>query len=520
MTNQTSQNEPESNALKETPDINNRKRIARNSLFLALRQLLVMVIALFTSRVILDALGVVDFGVYNVVAGATASFVFFGITLATSTQRFLNVEMGRGNPEGVKRYFTISLWLYIIIAAVVLVAGIATGPWLVYDILEIPDTSRHAALIVFDAMIVSLAITFVFSVYESVLIARENMKIYAYLSIIDALVKLATAYIVTVVPDKLITYGLLMVLAMFIPKLILAIYCLRHYPESHPLKIWEPELLKELLKFAGWNIYSGLVYVFNDQGVNIALNLYFGPVVNAARGVTQQVYTAVVNFALNFFTAVRPQIYVAYAARAYEQVLDLISFSSRTSTYIVWALGLPILVRTPEILSLWLVDVPGYAVVFVRWGILYGLINAIFNPVQAAMQATGNLKQFSLVSINVFLGSFPAALIMLAIGAPAWTVYTCLCAGRFLSILITIPMLRPYIGITFGWYMRRCLMPGSAVMLLSTLISIGFDRLFGLTFGGLVLFALATVVTTLTTMVFIGLTGDERAKVLAKIHIR
>lgn len=499
------------------PQAENRKRVAKNTLFLALRQLIVMAITLYTSRIVLEALGVVDYGVYNVVAGATYSFIFFSTSLSASTQRFLNFEMGRGNDAGVRRYFSLSLWTYLVLGGIVILVGSLFGPWLVYDVLVIPADSRTGALVVYYSMLVCLAITLVFSVYESVIIARENMKIYAYISILDAVLKLSIAFGVMFAPYKLITYGLLMVAALLVPKLVLAVYCYRKYPESRLERFWDKAMLKELLGFAGWNIYSGLVYIINDQGLNVVLNMYFGPVVNAARGIASQVHTAVMNFYTSFFTAVKPQIIKSYASRAFDEVLGLISFSTRTSVYLCWLLGLPVFLRTPQILGIWLTDVPEYAVSFVRWIILYGLAGTFPNPMQTLAQATGHLRKYSLLSMNTYLLAFPISVAAVMLGAPAWAVYPVLVSTRFLSTFVAIPVMRPYIEISFKWYILRVLGPIVPVAALSIVVSAFLDGICAFSFWGLALFGLTSVLTTSVLIVAFGLTRGERSSLVSKI---
>lgn len=476
-----------------------------------------MFIALYTSRVILEALGEVDFGVYNVVAGVSVSFVFFSATLATSTQRFLSYEIGRGNQGRVRRVFSVSFWTMCAVAAVVIIVGFATGPWLVYDVLNIPPDRKAAALIVFFSMIVAMGIMLVFTVFEAVLIARENMKIYAYIGILDAVMKLTIAYVVMVAPEKLITYGLLMVVALLMPKLIMLLYCRRHYPESLPERVWDVSRLKVFLRFVGWNIYEGLVWVINSEGINVVLNIFFGPIVNAARGVTQQVNGAVVNFAINFFTAVRPQIVKSYAAGKFEEARQLLYMGSRGSFFIIWVLCLPIIIRAPYVLSLWLVEVPEYTVVFIRWTFAFLLVNSLQPPTAALTQATGELKRFMMISMNAYLVAFPTAAIVLALGGPAWSVYPVLIIARFVSILLGLYTLRPFVLIRYRDYTLKVLLPILAVTVATLVVSEGFNSIIPDTFLGLVIFAIISVVTTLVAIAFIGLTRSERAAAFAKI---
>lgn len=498
----------------------NHARIARNTIFLSLRQILVMGIALYTSRVILEALGVTDFGVYNVVAGLSASFGFFSLALQSSTQRFLSVEMVRDGGSGLRHVFSVNFWLYLILAAIVIVVGAAVGPWLVYNVLNIPEMSCGAALVVFYAMVVSLAITLVAAVYDSVLIANENMKIFAYFGIFDAVTKLLIAYIVTVTPEKLMTYGLLMVVAILIPKVVMVVYCIRHYPECRPQRVMDMVTLRETFSFAGWNIYSGLAWMINEQGLNIALNIFFGPVVNAARGVAQQVNSAVVNFSNNFTVAIRPQIIKSYAVGDMDEERRLLSMASRGAFFLMWILALPIMVRIDYILSIWLVVVPPATSLFVCWTLAFLLVNTLNIPVQNVVHATGDLKRYSLLGVNAFILACPVAVGILALGAPAWSIYPVLIVGRIASTIIPLYTLRPYITIRLSDYVRRIIAPILAVVVLSLASAVGIDMLLPDTFAGLVVFGLLTFAMTLVVTAYVGITASERYVVADKIMSR
>lgn len=495
-------------------------KVTKNTLFLATRQIVVMVVALFTSRVILQAMGVVDFGVYNVVAGVSTSFLFFSATLAVSTQRFLSYEMGAGHTDNLRRVFSISFWSYAAIGAAVVVIGLAIGPWLVYHVLNIPPDRMAAALIVFYATVISFSVLMVFSVYEAVLIARENMKIYAYLGLGDALVKLSIAFLIMISPEKLITYGLLMVVATLAPRIAVMVYCRRRYAESHPARIWDKAGFKKLMGFAGWNVYDNLAWFINSEGLNVTLNIFFGPVVNAARGVAQQVNGAVINFSMSFFTAVRPQIIKNYAAGAMEEVRSLLSMSSRGTFFIMWAICLPLIMRAPQVMSLWLVEVPQYAVVFLRWTLVFLMVNSLTLPMAAVTQATGHMRRYAMFSINAYILAFPVSICLLVAGCPAWSIYPCIVVARFISALLPLYTLRPYVHITLWFYIRRVLVPITATVAVTLAAVWALNGLYGQTFGALVLFSACSLAITVCGIYFLGMDRGERNGMKRKVLAR
>ena len=502
--------------LKMGADSDN-KRIAKNSVFLYLRMLFVMCVAFYVSRIVLEALGVVDFGIYNVVGGLSTALVFFSSSLTGTTQRFLNVELGRSNEDRTCKVFNISLQLFSAIAIVVLIVGATFGRWFVAEKLNIPASQRDAAEMVLYATTISLSATFVFSVYESVLIARENMKLYAYLGIVDGLAKLGVAFIITRVPHRLETYAWLLAAVQIFPKLVMAVYCRRKYPEVRHHWVWDPKLVKEFLGFSGWYIYGSSIWMINEEGINVILNLFFGPVVNAARGVAWQVNNAVSNFANNFFMAVRPQIIKRYAAGEKESLQTLIFCSTRLSWYLFWIFILPLSLRIGYVLGLWLADVPDYAPVFVCWTLIYTMVNSLNNPIWTAMSATGNLRRSVIIGSNMFLLAFPLSYLALRLHAPAWCVYPLLCLGRLAFLFNTISNFSAYSDMTIRMYLRKVFAPILTVSAVTAILSVLLNWIIPVNFPGLIAFSVGSGAITAFVVYRFGITETERAMVLSLI---
>lgn len=497
--------------------IANNKRIAKNTLFLYIRMLVVMGVTLFTSRVILIALGIDDFGIYNVVGGLSSSFIFFSTALTNSTQRFLNFELGTHSNNRVKNVFNLSLLIYGLIAVCVVIVGITVGGWIVKTQLIIPPDKLDAATIVLYAMVISLGLTFIFSVYESVLIARENMKIYAYLGVFDALARLGIAYCIMYVENKLIVYAILMILVQLIPKVIMVMYCTKMYQECRPQFYWNRVLFKEMLGFTGWNIYGSGVWMINEQGINILLNMFFGPVVNAARGIAIQVSNAVNNFSINFYVAVRPQLIKRYAAGELQSMKSLLYSSSRFSFYLLWVLCLPLILRTDYILGIWLKTVPEYAVLFVQWILIYSMVNVLNNPLWTAISATGNLKRTVVVGSNLFLLVFPASYLAIKFGANPVVVYPLLAMGRGSFLLVTIINLKKYVDITVKEYIVQVIFPIISCTL-PVVISMSYiNTFFSHTFFNLIIIVLCSTILCLISIFYLGTTKNERCMLLEKL---
>ena len=487
-------------------------------MFLYIRMIFIMGVTLYTSRIVLVALGVDDFGVYNVVGGLSASFVFFSSALTNATQRFLNFEHGIGNSKKLNDIFNLSLLIYTFIAFVIVIIGVIFGTWFIRSKMTIPASALNAACIVLYATLFSLLFSFIGSVYESVLIARENMKIYAYLGIIDAFGRLSCAFIITLVPtNRLAIYAILLCIIHVLPKLALIIYCKSHYSETINHFYWNKELFKQLFSFAGWNIYGTGVWMLNQQGINILLNIFFGPVVNAARGITSQITSAISNLSVNFFTAVRPQIIKNYAAKQYDDYTQLIYSSSKYSVYLVWLICLPLWLKCDYILTLWLKDVPEYTTLFVKWVVGFILIDTLNNPLWSGIQAVGNLKKTILYGSTYYLLVFPVSYLLLKHGGAPWVVYPILIFFRGTYLIIVFRILASYVPLKGSLYLSQVLLPIILTLCLSFIVGAFLNPFFEDNFLQLSLFVMITIFLNFLTIFCVGLSTLERNILIKKL---
>lgn len=480
--------------------------------------LLVMGVALYTSRVILSALGFVDFGIFNVIAGMTTMFAFFQSSLSNVTQRFLNYEYGRNDLQGASKIFNISALIYFFLSILVLVVGEIVGLWLIYHKLNIPPERFTASLWVFQATIISLFITINGIVFHSTLIARENMKMYAYIGLFEAFGRLGIAFLITTATmDKLIVYSVLFLMLSASTQIFCAIYCKRLYRESEYKFIWDKKIFYEMFKFAGWNGVGTAVFAINFQGINILLNIFFGPVVNAAKAISSQVDSAVNNFTMNFYTAVRPQIIKSYAAGNYRYFIELIFSSSRYACFLMLLLCIPICFRIEYILTIWLKDIPEYSAVFIIWVLIYSLINTLTNPFWTAIQAVGKLKKYCLIGGTVFLSAFPFSYALLKIYPNPIIVFQVLAVVRLVYVFVVVYIVRQYIDFSIRSYIKDVLFPVLLVAVVSISCSYVVNRIIPDSFIGFLLACTSLGFISIATIYLIGITHEERIFLREKI---
>lgn len=431
----------------------NNKRIAKNTIFLYVRMLLTMAVTLYTSRVVLATLGVEDYGIYNVVGGVVTMFAFLNGTISGVTQRFFTFELGTGNKEKLKSVFNTAICIHWIVAGVIVFLAETIGLWFVCNKLVIPDERMTAALWVYQFSILSTVVFFISIPYNACIIAHEKMSAFAYISIIEVVLKLLIVYLLLLSGyDKLIVYAILMFLVQLLIRLIYNEYCKRHFEESKYKFCIDHYIAKKMLGFTGWTLFGGFASVGMGQGLNILLNMFFGPAVNAARAVAQQVDSAVQSFVANFQMALNPQIIKNFAANDLLQMRKLVFASSRYSYYLLFFLSLPIVIEAPFILGIWLKEVPEHTVAFLRITMLVMLINALSNPLITSANATGNIKKYQMVVGTILLLIVPVAYIVLKLGGNPESVFWIYFLFSGIAQIARLWMIRPMIGLSIRKY--------------------------------------------------------------------
>lgn len=385
----------------------NSKRIAKNTMMLYIRMFLIMAVNLYTSRVILEALGEEGFGIYSVVGGLVVLFTFVNNAMVASTQRFLNFELGKGDIVEAQKVFSASLSIHFLIAIIFLFLAESVGLWFLNHYIVIPEYKISAANFVYQFTIISAIINIIRTPYNAVIIANEKMSFYAYISIIEVILKLVIVYCVYLFADALIAYAALLSIVSIIICIGYYIYCRLNFPISIYKFEYNRERYTSIAKFSGWSLFGSVANICGQQGTNIILNMFFGVGVNAAMGIANQVNTAIYTFVSNFQTAFNPQIVKSYAANNRDYFVNLILKSSRYSFMLIFILELPILICTPHILQVWLHEVPEYAIEFCRLMLIFSLIDAVQGPLWVSAQAVGNIRNYQLLIGGLILCNIP-----------------------------------------------------------------------------------------------------------------
>lgn len=495
----------------------NNKRIAKNTFLLYARMLLMMLVTLYTSRVILQVLGVEDFGVYNVVGGIVSMFAFINGGMVAATQRYITFEIGAGNIEQLKKVFSTSLQIHAIISILIIILGETVGLWFLQEKMVIPADRMAAAMWVYQCSIVACVVNIMSIPYNADIIAHEKMSAFAFVSVVDVTLKLLTVYLLMLYPyDKLIVYAVLLLIVQLSIRLVYTTYCKRHFEESSYTNIFDKKLIKEMLGFAGWSFWGSLAGILYTQGLNMMLNIFFGPIVNAARGIAVQVQSAVQHFVTNFQMALNPQITKNYAIGNLEQMHSLMFRSARFSFLLLFFITLPILLETDFILTLWLKNVPDNTVVFTQIMLCIALIFTTANPCIIANQATGKVKLYQAVIGCILITILPISYIVLKLGAPAYSVFLVHLCVESVAQFFRMFMLRKLINIPMKEYMKNIYLPIVSTVLVSIILPIFVHRLLMEGWLRFIVVGFICVISVGVSSFFIGLTNYEREFFLDK----
>lgn len=437
----------------------NNKRIAKNTLLLYIRMLFTMVITLYTSRVILKALGVEDFGIYNVVAGIVSFIGFINGTMVTSTTRFITYELGRGDENKLNLIFNTAFQIHSVIAVLVVVLAETVGLWFVCTHLNIPQGKFTDAVYIYQFSILSLAFSILTVPHSSLVIAHEKMSVYAYITVADVVIKLLIAWLLMLLDShRLIFYGLFLMLSQIIQNLIYHYYCAKNYKaESRLSKCFDALILRSMFEFAGWSVFTSVSTILYTQGLNILLNVFWGPLVNASRGIAVQVQGAVSRFCQSVQTAFNPQITKSYAAEDYGYTKTLIVTSTRFSFFLLFFLSVSLFTETRYIINLWLSEVPEYVCRFIQLMLATSIIESMNNPLGTAMLATGKIRVYQTSVGIILLLIVPLSYIFLKLGYSPTVVFKVHLTITFLTLLVRLFLVRKSIGLGFRTYLCECI---------------------------------------------------------------
>lgn len=399
----------------------NNKRIAKNTMLLYIRMFVMLAVGLYTSRVVLHVLGASDYGIYNIIGGVVVLFSFLNNALISATQRFLNFNLGKKDINAVHRVFCMSMNAYFILSLLFIALAETIGLWFVNTQLNIPETRHNAALWVYQFSILTFIINLLRIPYNATIIAYERMDFYAYVSLIEVVLKLVVVYLLYITShDKLILYALLYTLIPLLMNVIYKIYCNHNFVTSKYKRLWDKNIFRSLFGFSSWSLFGSLANMSAQQGINILVNIFYGVTVNAAVGIANQVTSHVYQFISNFQTAFQPQIVKTYAANETKSFHKLIFRSAKFSYFMMFLLALPIILTTQDILEIWLVKVPEYTAIFCQLILGFLIIECVSAPLWMAVQATGKIKRYQiLMAICIFM-NFPLTYIVFKIGMPVY----------------------------------------------------------------------------------------------------
>lgn len=496
-------------------DSHNNKRIAMNTLYLYFRMAFLMGVSFFTVKILLDKLGVEDYGIYNVVGGLAGMFIFFSSSFVNASQRFLNIELGKGNIENASRICRQHFTLYCTVCIGVVMVAETVGVWFVYHKLVIPPERLFAALCIYQFFIVSLCATMVGIVFNSQIVAHEDMNVYSYIGIFEGVTRLLICYLITICDlDKLILYGALMCIVTLLTQSYSAYYCYRNYAETKIKFLWDTKIIKESGIMIGWNTWGTLVYAISDSGVNILLNMFFGPVVNAARAISSQVNAALYNFSSNFFKAINPQITKSYGRGDYDSLYSLFYRSSKYGFFLFWIFMLPILFSADTLLTVWLTDVPEYTSVFTCIILVTSLISTLNNPAWTMALAVGNLKKYMGIGSLFFLLIFPFSYIFLELGYSPISVFVITFVFRTIQHIVQMIILHGYVKYSYSDYfslvIRPILVVISVTSVITYLLRLYLDGSFLIT----MLFCITSFLVSLGVIWFLGINRREKNFIL------
>lgn len=498
----------------------NNKRIAKNTIILYFRMLFLMVVSLYTSRIILQALGVEDYGIYNAVGGFIAMFSVISSSLSAAISRFITFELGKGDKGRLQKIFSASLVIQIAISGCVVILAETIGVWFLNSQMNIPPDRMMAANWVFQFSIVTFVINLISVPYNACIIAHEKMSVFAYISLFEALGKLTVTFLVLNAGiDKLIYYAALMCFVAISVRWIYSWYCKRNFEECHFKCSLDFPLLKELFGFAGWNFIGASSGVLRDQGVNVLLNIFCGPAVNAARGIAMQVSGAVSQFSSSFVVAINPQITKSFAANQMKDTFSLVFRGARFSVFLLLLLSLPVLFEADYILSLWLGLVPDYAVSFVRLILIYVMLECISYTMVTLMLATGNIRNYQLLVGGCQMLNFPLAYVFLKLGySPVVTIYISILVALG-CLCLRLYMLRRMVKLPVVIFLKEVVFRLIVVVLISLIVpsvvmvsmSDGFMRC--------TILAASSVITTSIAVLYAGCTSSERLMIMSKLKV-
>ena len=497
---------------------NNNVKIAKNTIFLYFRMILLMAVSLYTSRVVLSTLGIEDYGVYNVVGGFIGMLAFLNGAMCSSTQRFITVELGRGNEESLKRVFSTCVITHGMIAALVFILAETVGLWFMLEKMVIPEERMIAAMIVYQSSIIISVLQIMSYPYNADIVAHEKMSAFAYISIYEAFANLSVVFLIRIVKiDHLALYAIALLLVKISVIMVYRIYCKHYFIESSVKKIFDKELIKQIFAFTGWNLWGGMAGTLMGQGINVLLNLFFGPAVNAARGMAVQVQSAVHMFASNLQMAMNPQIMKTCASGEINAMHMLVFRSAKFTFILLLCIMLPLVTEIDTVLNIWLEEVPEFTNIFVCLMFVICMLDSVSNPFMTASAATGKVRVYQSVVGAILIAIVPIAYVVLKLGGNPCSVFFVHIAVSMIAFTARLLVVRRLVSLSVRKYIKNVILP-CALVLLPSVVFVTVLKLF-MPDGILYVFiniVLTVFVTSILSFLF-GLSKHERTFIWDKI---
>ncbi len=497
----------------------NNKRIARNTILLYARMLFLMLVSLYTSRVILNALDVEDYGIYNVVGGVVTMFTMLSGSLSAAISRFITFELGTGDTEKLKRVFSSSVTIQAGIALIIILLAETVGLWFLNYKMVIPEGRLAAANWCFQFSVITFVVNLVSVPYNAAIIAHERMAAFAYISILEGVGKLIIALCITFNPfDRLIFYALMIALLSWTLRIIYTHYCKKHFEECTYHFVYDCDMLRKMFSFAGWNFFGAGSWQLMTQGVNLLLNVYFGVAVNAARGIANQVDTAILQFVNNFTTAINPQITKSYASGDKQYMFSLMFRGAKFSYFLMLFFAIPILCETEFILKVWLGVVPEHAASFARLALIVSMIHVLSNTMITAMLATGDIKKYQIIVGGLGMMVCPLAWLFFYLGLPPEMAYFATIMVFLCQLICRLKLMKDMIGMSIVLYLREVILKVLIVTFLASIIPMVLIYMLNDDYLRFFIVGFASVISSVVFIWLIGLKKQERQFMMVSIN--
>lgn len=499
----------------------NSPSVAKNTFLLYLRMGVSMIVSLYTSRVVLSALGVEDFGIYGVVGGIVSMFMFLNGALSTSTSRYITTALGANNMNLLQRYLSASLGVHLLIGMLVLIATEVLGIYMIYNTLVLPVNRLGAAEVVLHFSTICAVLSIIMVPFNSLIIANEKMNVYAYLTIFDTFIKFGIAWAIQMIPTyRLEFYGLFLFLASVFNASILVYYCMRTFSYAKIEFGFDKDVYKSFGGVTTWSLIGNLAWVGYTQGLNILLNMFFGPVVNAARSISVQVEGTIRNFATNFQTAINPRILKSYAANDLIYMHKMVFASAKYSCYLMLFFAIPIALETNTILTIWLKNVPNNTASFVRIMMIVALMETMSNSIMTSVVATGRIKRYHLYIGSLLLGIVPISYIVLRLGFPPISVFWVYAIIEFFACIFRLLLVSPMIGLAKRNFVKSVVLNCFMVCIVSVILPFVLHCCMPDGIVRLLVVGIVSIISSATGMFFVGLNKDEQQYVLNIVKVK